>query len=200
MAWFLALDIETGGIGLPCSLLTAHFAVCDPQLQVVSNLDLAIKPDDGVYHLTAEGMAVNKINIVEHNAKAITLKQAGTTLYNFLSSQHSGFLWENPKTRADKFIPIGHGVRQDIEFMIASKLISRGSWETYVSHRVLDTHSIANFLKLLGKLPEDLSGSLTGLMEHYNIEFAGEAHEAAADAVAGVDILRKFLGEFNVSQ
>jgi len=180
---YLALDIETGGIGLPCSLLTGYYAVYDRRFVLVDDLSLSIKPDDGMYHLTAEGMAVNKIDIVEHNATAITLKEAGTALYTWLKRMYEGL-------GSVRFTPVGQGVRQDIEFMIASKLVSRGSWEQFVGHQMFDTASVTNFLKLLGKIPQETSGSLSGMMEYLKLEWQGEPHTAKADAIAGVQLLQ----------
>jgi len=183
---YIALDIETGGIGLPCSILTGYYAIYDKNLCHIDECSLTIRPDDGVYHLTAEGMAVNKINLLEHNAAAITLKDAGTTLYTWLRKMHN-FL------NAERFTPVGQGVRQDIEFMIASKLISRGSWEQFVGHQMFDTASVANYLKLIGKIPQEVNGSLVGLMAHFNIDFLPPGpHNAKSDAVAGIDLLKKF--------
>jgi len=187
--WYIALDLETGGIGLPCSLLTGYFAIVNPNLMVAAECSLTIKPDDGIYHVQAKGMEVNGIDIVKHDATAMPLKEASTWLYNFLNSAYSEFL----KSNKQKFIPLGHGVRQDIEFMIASKLISRGTWEQFVSHRSLDTSSSARFLQACGLLPSDLSGSLVSLADYFGVVREGAAHDARVDTLASIEVLRHLM-------
>jgi len=188
--WYIALDLETGGLGQPCSLLTGYYAIVTPDLRIFSECELIIKPDDGLYHLQAKGMEINGINIVKHDAAAITLKEAGTKLYNFLMTADAALR----NIYSDKLIPLGHGVRQDVEFMITAKLISRGSWENFVSHRALDTSSAARFLQDCGLLPAELSGSLISLADYFGVVREGAAHDARVDTVASIEVLRHLRG------
>jgi DNA polymerase III alpha subunit (gram-positive type) len=177
MGQFLALDIETGGIGTDKTLLSAFFAIVDEEFNIVDTLDLKIKPDDGIYHITAQGMGVNKINIVEHDKVAITYKEAGTALYNFLSKHPS----EN------KLIPLGHGVAFDCNFL-QNTIISSGSWNKFVSYRTLDSSPIARYLMIIGLLPQ-LSGSLESLITHFNIEH-GTLHDAKNDVLGSIEVMK----------
>jgi DNA polymerase III alpha subunit (gram-positive type) len=178
---YLALDIETGGIGSDKTLLTAYIALLDPNFDIVDDLSLNIKPDDGVYHLTAKGMEVNKINIVEHDKTAITYKQAGSVLYSFLSLSP---ILDN------KLIPFGHGVAFDCKFL-QDTIISPGSWEKFVSYRTLDTSPIARFLILTGKIPQ-CSGSLQSLMETLGLKIEGDFHNAKTDVLASIELMKYF--------
>jgi hypothetical protein len=81
---YIALDCEAGGIPARSSLLQLYLCVLDEYFNFVDGLLLNLKPNDGMYHLTAEGMNVNKINFVLHDKEAMTYKQGGTELYNFL--------------------------------------------------------------------------------------------------------------------
>jgi hypothetical protein len=73
---------------------------------------------------------------------------------------------------------------------ISNTLISPGSWDQYVSYRVLDTCTIAQYLRLKGTLPPNLSCSLVNLCEYFNIrQDSGKAHEAKYDALNAMNLL-----------
>lgn len=109
---YIALDVETGGIGLDKSLLTAYFAVMDQNMTILDELYLHTKPDDGIYQVTADALRINGINLVDHESVAITYKEAGQKLYSFLSKHSAGGQY--------KMIPIGHNVAFDIKFLCQS--------------------------------------------------------------------------------
>lgn len=81
---YLVLDTETGGIGPEVSLLSAYFRVLDENLNLLDELELFLKPNDGLYKVTAEALGINKIDLVEHEKKAITYREGGTKLFDFL--------------------------------------------------------------------------------------------------------------------
>lgn len=180
---YIAIDCETGGIGTDKSLLTAYFGVYDEAFQLRSDLYLHVKPNDGIYKVTAEALSINKINLVEHNQEAITEKEAGTRLYDFLYNANI-----NGK---DKLIPIGHNVAFDIKFL-QEHLVGQGTWEKFVSYRVLDTGVIAQFFKTAGILSEDISGGLGSLAAHYKIS-QSNAHTAKEDAQVTVKVLQNMI-------
>lgn len=186
---YIVFDTETGGLGLDTSLLTAWFGVFDAELNLVDELDLRVKPNDGVYLVTGQGLGVNKIDLVEHDKVAITYKEAGTALYNFLVKNKA------PVEVGGKLIPLGQHVYFDIEFLLA-KIISKGSWDNFVTHRVLDTMRIARFLQLIGKLPVE-SVSLTKLVEYFGIKVEGNPHEAKYDALATVEVYKALVALVN---
>lgn len=186
--YYIALDIETGGIGDDKSLLTAYFALIhryeNGDMVQMDELDLKIKPNDDIYRVTAESLLINQIDLKQHNKNAITEKQAGTQLYDKLRIWYS--------YSKEKLIPIGHNVAFDIR-RVTNTLVSIGSWEQYVSYRVLDTCTIAQFLRLRGDLPKDLSCSLVNLSEHFKIKVNGLPHEAKYDTLATVKVLENLL-------
>jgi DNA polymerase-3 subunit epsilon len=183
---YIALDCETGGLGTDTSLLTVYFAVLDENLDVVDELDLKLRPKDGIYHVQSGGLAVNKINLIEHTKESITYDEGGTVLYNFLNKN-------NPNGK-DKLVPIGCNTAFDIKF-VENFLVSRGSWEKFVSYRVQDIAVITRFLRTARKLPDTkmLAGSsVTRWCEYFKIPF-NNAHNAKADTLATVAIYKKLL-------
>jgi oligoribonuclease (3'-5' exoribonuclease) len=181
---YLFLDCEMGGIGREYSLLSAYFAVLDAKFEPIDELELFVQPNDGIYHVCGPAMAVNKINLIDHDRIAMTYKLAGASLYTFLK-QHSG-------DGSIKLVPCGHGIKGDID-VIVEHLMSRGSFEKFTSYRVLDTSSVAQFLRAFGMFPEEVSGSLESLAKHFNIlnKFdETKLHTARTDTLVTVEVLK----------
>jgi oligoribonuclease (3'-5' exoribonuclease) len=186
---YLFLDNEMGGLEREqYSLLTSYLLATDDNFNVIAELDLRLKPNDGIYKVCGEAMSVNKIDIVVHDRLAITYKEGATKLYNWLKG-----LTEDGKT---KLTVVGHGVYGDVEWIIYH-LMSRGSWEKFTSYRKLDTSAVCQFLKSCGMFPEDVSGSLTSLAKYFNIPVdENKAHDAKYDTELTFQVfmaLRKLL-------
>ena len=171
---YLFLDNEMGGLERDkYSLLTVYLMATDDQFNVIGDLYLYLKPDDGIYKVCGEAMNVNRIDLKVHDTKAITYKEGATKLYLWLKG-----LTEDGK---NKLTPVGHGVYGDVEWIIYH-LLSRGSWEHYTSYRKLDTQAVCQFLKACGKFPESVSGSLTSIAKYFNIPVDENAvHDAKYD-------------------
>lgn len=178
---YLAIDTETGGLA-DTSLLTVFLGVYDSNFNLIDSKHEALKPDDGVYHVTAGGLSVNGINLVELDAKA--------KLRKVLRSEITGWLRQHSDQGANKLIPIGHNVKFDI-LAIQESITSQESWDHYVSYRVLDTGVIAQYLKYINILPDSISGSLGSLIEFFGITVEGELHTADADAKMTVEVFKK---------
>jgi len=192
---YIALDNEMGGVTLDYSLLTSYLVVLDVDLNPIDDLELYVKPDDGIYRVCGQAMNVNKIDLAQHDTKAIYYKEAGTKLYQFLK--------KNSDSGKIKLTPIGHGIYGDIAF-ITHCLMKTETWETFTSYRKLDTQAVCQFLKLCGKFPEGVSGSLESLGKHFGIlrdenrncfntqvEFVtGDLHNAKTDTLLTVEVLK----------
>lgn len=184
---YLALDTETGGIGPEADLLTAYFGVYDENFNLLHELDLKIRPEseDDFFHVSAKALEINKIHLPTHFREAETKTTAGRKLIMMLK-----FASDNG---ANKLLPIGHNVQFDIR-KVQEKLLNKGAWDHFVSYRVLDTGSIGQFLKIQGKIPAEVSGSLTSFVDHFKIGFnAGDAHTAKGDAVATAMVMKEML-------
>ena len=155
------------------SLLTVYLMMTDDNFNVIGDLYLYLKPNDGIYKVCARAMEINKIDLVKHDTKAITYKEGATALYNFLSK-----MTDNGKVKATV---VGHGIYGDVEWIL-HHLISRNSFENFTSYRKLDTSSTCQFLKSVGMFPDDVSGSLVSLAEHFKVEVdKNSAHDAKYD-------------------
>lgn len=179
---YIALDCETGGVANNTSLLTAYLAVLDEQLNIVEDLYLNCKPSDGVYVVTGKAMEINGIDLKEHDKAALAYKECGGILYTFLKNNY----------KDSKLIPLGHGVKFDCLRMI-THLVSQGTWDNFVSYRVLDTATIALFLIDMRLLPIDLSCSLDSLVKHFKIGEQGKNnHNAKKDTFFSIEVYKKF--------
>jgi DNA polymerase III alpha subunit (gram-positive type) len=181
---YIAIDNETGGLDPETSLLTSYMAALDENLNVLDDLDLTLKPNNEIYCVEAGGLAINKIDLVEHQKDAITYSAAGQLLRNWLI-KHS-------EDKAVKLIPFGHNVTFDV-LSIHKYLLNRATFEQYTSYRKFDTAVIAQFLKYASKLPEDLSGSLESLAKYFGV-LALENHTARGDVLTTISVAKAMKG------
>lgn len=182
---YLVFDTETGGIPKEVTLLTAWFGVYDEKFELLRSLDLRLKPDNGLYVIEPKSLEINNIDLASHDKVAISYKEAKGILYKFLNEAYK---------QCGLLTPVGHGVMFDIN-KVTENLISRGSWETFVSYRTLDTGTIANFLRVAGIIPNEVEAGLSKLLAYYNITPQGELHTARADALATVEVLQYLIKE-----
>lgn len=181
---FLANDCETGGIGHDKSLLTAYFVALDTKFNPIDDLYLRMKPVDGIYKVQAEALAINGINLIEHDKIAETPDICMQKLIAFVE-MHSD-------KGKDRLVPIGHNVAFDIQFYKHAILRRPTQMDKYVDYRCLDTCVIAKFLQLTGKLPPNMKISLDELAKFFRIP-KPEVHDAKTDTLVSVDVLKRFI-------
>jgi DNA polymerase III alpha subunit (gram-positive type) len=182
---YIAFDVESGGTTNDMSLLSVYFVVLGEDLKTIyGELDLKIKPNDGIYHVTAEALDVNKINLVEHDKEAITEGKASTLLYEFLE--------KHAPSGSTKLTPLGHGIAHDIIFI---KQHLTKNFNKFVSYKYLDTGCVVQFLKLIGKVPRDLGGSLKELAEYFDVDIC-VLHSAKDDTLLTIEVLKKICNLF----
>lgn len=185
MSYYLSLDVETGGIGLDKSLLSLGLVFCDNKLDVVERKHILLKPNDEIFKVTGESLSINKIDLSKHYKEALTYKLAATNLYSDL------FRWSGGG--ANKLVVIGKQVAGDVRF-IQEYLLSKNTWEQFCSYRLLDVSSVFMFLRAKGIYKEDMKGSLSDLLDYYQIDKSNQ-HDALFDAEATVAVLRKMFDE-----
>lgn len=180
MNYYLVLDTETGGLDpAKHSLLTVYMGLYDSNFKKIHSIHLSIKSVDGTYRVTPEAMAINKINLSEHNAKALLFDLARQQVLQFIDIDHT-------------LTPVGHNVAFDIAF-ITQALNLQEEWKRKVSHRVIDTAGISQFLKLAGRIPSEVKGNLGSLVKHFAIPVTGELHDAEVDGNATLEVMKALL-------
>lgn len=184
-AYYLATDTETGGIGPEVSLLTAYLAVLNEKFEIIDELSLAIKPDDGIYHVTGEALGINRIDLTKHD------KDEATVTAGAAGGKLREFLVRNSNNGALKLVPLGHNVAFDMEKIYANVLNKREA-QKYVSYRTLDTGSTGQFLKAVRIIPETVSGSLESYVRHFSVA-QKEAHTARGDVEMTVDVMKAMI-------
>lgn len=186
----VAFDSETGGLDPnEHDLLTAYFAILDDALNVVDELYLKLKPDDGrAPAVTEEAMKVNGIDLNAHMADPETLpySEAKKVLALFLAKH----LVEKKKKT---LVAAGHNISFDISF-IQKYVLPKKTWDQLFTHRYLDTMPVAVFLKFVKWWPEEI-GTLTSIVKHLNLPMRN-AHNAKDDTLMFVDVLKAIFSIF----
>jgi len=188
MKKYFLFDCETGGINKETSLLSLYGMILNKNLDVQDCVNLFVKPNNGIYHVEAGAMKVNKIDLIEHDKVARPAAAAAAVFEDFICRNSLG---------EDKIIPAGHNLSLDIDFCKKNFLreadTNRSQWLNFFSYRSLDTATLAQGLILAGKLPERLSCSLKSLAEYFEIDYSG-AHNAEFDAKLTLEILKTLIG------
>ena len=177
---YLPFDTETGGITSESSLLSTHLAVCDSSWNIIDELELFTKPNDGQYNVTAEALSINKINLIFHDLVAKTYSEAGQVLRDFLF-KHSG----NGRV---KLVPMGKNVGFDV-IKVTDNLLGKKTWNQYVSYRLYDLTGLVMYLKRKGKLAPDAPDSLSGIAKYFGID--AEWHTARGDCLVSIEVVKK---------
>jgi hypothetical protein len=177
---YISLDTETGGIGSDTSLLTAYFGLYDKDLELVDDLYLFCKPDDGIYRVTGKAMEINGINLAEHDKVAENKSMTGSKLYNFLRKPFDDNL-DDSGNGQPLLKPLGHNVKFDI-LKVTDNILNEAAWDQFVSYRTLDTGTIGGFAIEVGLIPPTVSASLSSLAEYFGVGKQPETgHEANKD-------------------
>lgn len=176
---YFCFDTEFGGLKKEFSLLTLYGEILDEELNSIDSIDLKIKPENGMYIISPEALQINRINIVEHDKVAISLKEASEAFRSFIS-RHA---------ISTKLIPLGHNVSIDVKFA-KHHLMQPEEWNKYFSFRKLDTHSIGLFLSMSGFLPKFDSYSLKTMAEFFGLSIDG-LHDAKYDVKTTIEIVKK---------
>ncbi len=183
MIAYLFMDCEMGGRELKYSLLTTYFLATDDRFQKAGDLYLEVKPDDNTYIVSGQGMAVNKINLQEHDKRAICYRDAKTPFFLFMQEMYK---------KLGRLTPVGHGVKGDIEHCIG-RLTSQGSWEQFCTYHYIDTSVVLQYLRAIGKMPVDGDGSIKALADYFKIEVVGEDHDCRVDTSKTLGVMREFI-------
>lgn len=174
----LSLDTETGGTGSDVSLLTLGMIVCQSNGDILDSTHIKMIPDDGIFRVTGQALSINKINLSEHEKDAIPYKKCGTLIYDFINK------WSDKGS--DKLMPLGKNVYFDIQ-QVCNNVISKNTWNTFVSYRAIELGSIVTYLKMKNKIPSDIGESLSDLCSYFGIDVSG-AHDALFDSNLNIQL------------
>ena len=177
---YLPFDTETGGLTEDSSLLTAHFAVCDKDFNIIDELDIFTKPNDGQYNVSAQALEINGIDLINHDKVAKPYSESGQELRNFL--------WKYSNNGKIKLVPVGKNVGFDV-IKIHNTILGKKTWSVFTSYRLYDITGLVIYLKRVGKLPADAPDSLSGIAQFFGIE--AQWHTAKGDNYAGIAVIKK---------
>lgn len=174
MTKFLFIDTETLGLDpTKHSLIEVAMVLTDENLNTLDVFHYKIKHE--IYHLNPAAIAVNGIDMSQHDRQASPLWNVRTYLRDFLS------------TLDDEAIPVGWNVGFDLGFIYAN-MLPKEELERYVSYRTIDLCSVARFMKLCGKL--DNAGSLAHTARKLGIDNS-KVHTALGDVEMTIEVMRK---------
>jgi hypothetical protein len=186
----LSIDTETGGLNEKCDLLTISFAVIDDNFEIDDFLDLKVKPDPDknnrtLFTVESEALTVNNIDLIQHDAKAMTYKKSKPIIYNWLKLKSEKY--------GCKLTPFGNGIKFDIE-KIALHTISMDSFQEFIERNPIELTSIGKTLKLLGKIPDNQSLALSNIAKYFDIEVDENlCHSSKYDVWLGAQVYKNYL-------
>lgn len=185
---YLFFDTETGGLTPTYSLLTATFIAVDADFSIISvdgypnGLTLQLKYPE--YFVTPGALAVNNIDIVQHDRQAVEIDAAREQLLDYLRAALA-------KTKKRALIPAGHNVEFDRRF-VQTYLLTEEEWDRYMTYPVLDTAVIARFLASAGQ--HDRGFSLGRLVKKFLPELeSSDFHNSEIDTLATIMLAKKFV-------
>lgn len=181
---YLFLDCETGGLSENTSLLTLSMIVTDEKFVTLDELDWRLKPEDGIYVVTAQALSVNKIDLIDHDKTAKPYKEMKTPLSIFL---HKWWAYNNCRP----IIPVGKNVSFDTR-RIFNCLVSKGHWETMVSYQPYELNGAWRLLESQGKVPILRKTSLSDLCNHFNIPVL-DSHSSLGDCRLYIELIKRLV-------
>lgn len=178
----LFTDTETGGTNpIEDALLDVALVVWEDGVELARKSWKIQSAGKYVYSSATE---INGIELKKHDKTAMKPEQAAGEIVAFIRKWFPD----------DRAILVGHNVSFDRDFL--KTLILEYTLETFeslVSHRLLDTMSILNFLVANHKLPTDVLSS-DGAFKHFGIVVENR-HTAMGDVDATI-VLFDHLSEF----
>jgi DNA polymerase III alpha subunit (gram-positive type) len=185
---YLFIDTETGGLTPKSSLLTVSCIAADRDFNVIPiddcnpGLYMGIKHEE--YSLTAGALSVNKINLVNHHAEAVSVADARYTLMKYIRRA-------TEVTGKRRLVPAGHNVSFDVQFLRAY-LIDDNEWDQYFTYPAFDTAAIARFFNAVGIVGGgySLTSLRNNLVPHVG---ALEMHDAETDNLVAIELAKKFV-------
>lgn len=171
----VVLDIEAGGLDpLQHSILSIGLVTGDG----ARSRELYVREPHIV--TTPGGMAVNRIDLADIEAKGLEPDAACEVLEAFLAPIERPLL-------------AGHNIAFDLAYLRRLYNVAERPMPPRLIHRTIDTHSLIWALRSLGKLPATLVGS-DAAFAHFDIAPPPALrHTALGDAIATRHLLERLL-------
>jgi len=180
--YYVFMDTETGGLSSDIhSLLQVAMLITDDNFNLIEELHLYTKPDDGNYVIKKEAVSVNGFNFSEHENVAVTYSQMIEIIKSFLGKYN-----DQPVQL------VGWNIQFDVDFI--KKHIDLNA---FFGHRYIDVMSLYLFLKIIDKdIPAGNSLVSASKYFQYNTK---DSHNALIDAsltkMVFYDILKLLRGQ-----
>jgi DNA polymerase-3 subunit epsilon len=176
----LFIDTETGGLDpSENSLLSIAFVVWQ-EFEVKATKEILI--DDGVLNVTQKALEINGINLTEHRAKALGVREAIKELDEFLLI-HFG--------TEEKITLGGHNINFDVNFLKYFLTANGYNWSKRFTHRYVDTATVLYYLYLSGNLKQKAISSQEAF-DLFGIQINGR-HTALGDVIATARLFSTLL-------
>ena len=186
MSRLLVIDTETGGLDPERHSILSLGAVVWADGKLGETFEVRIvEPEISV---EPEAMAVNRINLEEHQVRGQSPPEAVRRFLAFLDRNFG------PADTREKIDLVGHNIMFDVGFLRRLLRICGGSLSDFFSHRYLDTAGIVRFLILAKKV--SMSGASSNqAFEYFGVSVPPNArHTALGDAIATAKLLNALLG------
>lgn len=174
---YLGFDLETGGFDKYNHTITeAYFAIWDKEWNLLDELHLYLKNDNGEIHGEEQAFKATGIDPESQllDPTTLTYTEGRAKLIEMLAKH------KIPKKRTH-YRYLGQNIAYfDIPFMEAQGFLNEDqAKKAGINHNVLDTTNIVTWLKDMEMLPSNV-GSISSLIEYFGLP-KGTAHRAKDD-------------------
>jgi exonuclease I len=184
---YLAFDTETGGLSPEdADLLTGYFAILDEEYNIVEELNLKFKPNNGRLPIAeAQALKINGIDIKAHLAdpETISYDDGKEKLINMLQKYYE------KKGKNSNIRPMGYNILGFDIAWVQKYLMTHSEWNHLLHYKSVDTMQAVDFLKRMGWFPPEL-GSLNTVVEYLNLPKL-PAHDARNDVLMTISVEKK---------
>ena len=191
---FIAIDCESTGVHPGCNILTVAFVIFNNKGDTIKELEVKILPPDGIFSVDPRALEVNNIDLAQHLLEAEPLDKVQNKIRSFLQQATTSVdpSWDRvgdikPWIKKTRLIPVGSQVHGDIRW-IKDKVLPDLS--AYISHKIQDTVTIAEFLKEVGILQVEKTG-LESLANLFCVSYT--PHIAIEDCRAAKDVFLSMI-------
>jgi len=184
---YLFLDLETGGVDIETSILTAAFVVTDSEFEILAKEHWAVMPDNGRFLVDAGGMAKNRLDLIKLAEVAQSYSEASHNLRELIKK------WSDDGK--NKLIPAGYGVIFDVNH-IQHHWLKKSNWEQFCSYRILDVRCAIQFLNACGVIK--FKGGLEECVEKFGLKKPDlEFHDALSDTLYCIEVTKFLCNRFS---